>query len=163
MFIAFFGIFVYGLLAALPGSVLPTLERNRYLPNDSAVDTFLLINAIGAVLAYLVSGPIIDRLGKKFALLFGAALVIVSMGGFALALGLGANAIVASGHALVVDVAVTWRNAALNLLDICFGLGRVMGIGFAGLLVIPPAVGYVSSAVGGDAGNLRAGLVAIMS
>lgn len=142
MFIAFFGIFVYGLLAALPGSVLPTLERNRYLPNDSAVATFLLINAIGAVLAYLVSGPIIDRLGKKFALLFGAALVVASMGGFALtvtrvhaaaalplifacslALGLGANAIVASGHALVVDVASNWRNAALNLLDICFGLG----------------------------------------
>jgi fucose permease len=142
MFIAFFGIFVYGLLAALPGSVLPTLERNRYLPNDSAVATFLLINAIGAVLAYLVSGPIIDRLGKKFALLLGAALVIASMGGFALtvtrvqaaaalplifacslALGLGANAIVASRHALVVDVAANWRNAALNLLDICFGLG----------------------------------------
>lgn len=37
MFIAFFGIFVYGLLAAVPGSVLPTLERNQYLPNDSAV------------------------------------------------------------------------------------------------------------------------------
>jgi fucose permease len=142
MFVAFFGIFVYGLLAALPGSVLPTLERNQFLPNDSAVGTFLLINAIGAVLAYLVSGPIIDRLGKKFALLFGAALVIASMLGFALtvtriqaaaalslifacslALGMGANAIVASGHALVVDVAPAWRNAALNLLDICFGLG----------------------------------------
>lgn len=142
MFIAFFGIFVYGLLAALPGSVLPTLERNQYLPSDSAVGTFLLINAIGAVLAYLVSGPIIDRLGKKFALLFGTLLVIASMGGFALtvtrvqaaaalplifacslALGMGANAIVASGHALVVDVAPASRNAALNLLDICFGLG----------------------------------------
>jgi fucose permease len=142
MIIAFFGIFVYGLLAALPGSVLPTLERNQYLPNDSAVGTFLLINAIGAVLAYLVSGPIIDRFGKKSALLFGAALVIASMAGFALtvtnvraaaalllifscsmALGLGANAIVAAGHALVVDVASAWRNAALNLLDICFGLG----------------------------------------
>jgi MFS family permease len=84
MVIAFFGVFVYGLLAALPGSVLPTLERNQYLPNDSAVATFLLINAIGAVLAYLVSGPIIDRFGKKLALLFGAALVIASMAGFAL-------------------------------------------------------------------------------
>jgi fucose permease len=142
LFIAFFGIFVYGLLAALPGSVLPTLERNQYLPNDSAVGTFLLINAIGAVLAYLVSGPIIDRLGKKFALLFGSLIVIAAMAGFALtvtnvqaaaalplifacslALGMGANAIVASGHALVVDVAPSWRNAALNLLDICFGLG----------------------------------------
>ena len=142
MLIAFFGIFVYGLLAALPGSVLPTLERNQYLPNDSAVATFLLINAVGAVLAYLVGGPIIDRIGKKFALAFGAALVIVSLAGFALivtrmsaaaallfifacslVLGLGANAIVAAGHALVADVAAHWRNAALNLLDICFGLG----------------------------------------
>jgi fucose permease len=142
MIIAFFGIFVYGLLAALPGSVLPTLERYQYLPNDSAAGTFLLINAIGAVLAYLVSGPIIDRIGKKFALLFGSTLVIASMVSFALivtkvhaaealllifacslALGLGANAIVAAGHALVADVAASWRNAALNLLDICFGLG----------------------------------------
>ena len=142
MFIAFLGIFVYGLLAALPGSVLPTLERNQYLPNDSAVGTFLLINAVGAVLAYVVSGPIIDRIGKKFALLFGTALVIASMAGFyltvtkvhaaaalllifgcSLILGLGANAIVAAGHALVADVASNWRNAALNLLDICFGLG----------------------------------------
>src|SRR5687768_10578401 len=142
MFIAFFGIFVYGLLAALPGSVLPTLERNQYLPNDSTVGTFLLINAIGAVLAYMVSGPIIDRRGSKLALLLGSVLVIASMAGFALtvtyiqataalplifacslALGMGANAIVASGHALVVAVAPAWRNAALNLLDICFGLG----------------------------------------
>jgi fucose permease len=142
MFIAFLGIFVYGLLAALPGSVLPTLERNQYLPNDSAVGTFLLINAVGAVLAYVVSGPIIDRIGKKFALFFGTALVIASMAGFyltvtkvhaasalllifgcSLMLGLGANAIVAAGHALVADVASNWRNAALNLLDICFGLG----------------------------------------
>ena len=142
MIIAFAGIFLYGLLAALPGSVLPTLERNQYLPNDSTVGTFLLINAIGAVLAYAISGPIIDRIGKKFALFLGSALVALSMVGFALTvtrvqaasalllifgcslvLGLGANAIVAAGHALVADVASAWRNSALNLLDICFGLG----------------------------------------
>src|SRR5919202_2823307 len=142
MLVAFIGIFVYGLLSALPGSVLPTLERSRYLPDDGAVGTFLLINAAGAVLAYLVSGPVIDRVGKKFALACGAALVVLSMAGFALTvarvspgaalfsifgcslvLGFGANAIVAAGHALVADVAALWRNAALNLLDICFGLG----------------------------------------
>jgi len=142
MLIAFAGIFLYGLLAALPGSVLPSLERSQFLPNDSAIGTFLLINAVGAVLAYLVSGPLIDRIGKKFALSFGTLLVIVSMVAFALTvtrvhpaaalvyiftasliLGLGANAIVAAGHALVADVAASWRNSALNLLDICFGLG----------------------------------------
>lgn len=142
MLIAFFGIFVYGLLAALPGSVLPTLERNQFLPSDSHVGTFLLINAVGAVLAYLISGPIIDRVGNKFALTLGSGFVILSMLGFilvvtrtvatsslgfifacSLLLGLGANAIVASGHSVVADVAGTWRNSALNLLDICFGLG----------------------------------------
>lgn len=142
MVIAFLGIFVYGLLAALPGSVLPTLERNQFLPSDSAVGTFLLINAVGAVLAYAVSGPIIDRIGTKVALLAGSVAVIGSMIGFALiitrvqatsaliliflcslVLGFGANAIVASGHALVAEVADTRRNSVLNLLDICFGLG----------------------------------------
>ncbi len=142
MIIAFLGIFVYGLLAALPGSVLPTLERNQFLPSDSAVATFLLINAVGAVLAYAVSGPIIDRIGTKVALLVGSVCVIGSMIGFALivtrvqatsalilifgcslVLGFGANAIGAAGHALVAEVADTRRNSVLNLLDICFGLG----------------------------------------
>ena len=34
MFVAFFGIFVYGLLAALPMYVLPTLERAGFLPSN---------------------------------------------------------------------------------------------------------------------------------
>jgi fucose permease len=38
----------------------------------------------------------------------------------------------------------------------------VMGVGFAGLLVIPPAVGYISSAVRGSEGNVRTGLSAVM-
>ena len=41
-------------------------------------------------------------------------------------------------------------------------MSLVMGVGFAGLLVIPPAVGYVSSAVGGSAGNVRAGLTSVI-
>lgn len=142
MFIAFFGIFIYGLLTALPGTVLPDLERHRFLPNDATAGTFLLINAIGAVVSYMVSGPITDRIGKKFTLWAGAAIAGISMAGFAivvtyvaapsalvlvfacsLLLGFGANAIVSAGHALVGDIAHSQRNAALNLLDICFGLG----------------------------------------
>ena len=142
LLIAFLGIFLYGLLAALPGSVLPTLERNQYLPTDNQVGTFLLINAVGAVLAYLISGPLIDKFGKKTTLITGTLLVIGAMVGLALIvtqvsaaaalllifgcslmLGLGANAIVSGGHALVADVAASWRNAALNVLDVFFGLG----------------------------------------
>jgi fucose permease len=142
MFVGFLGIFVYGLLAALPGSVLPTLERAQYLPNDKSIGNFLFINAVGAVIAYMVSGPVTDRIGKKFTLSAGVLLVIAAMVGFALTvtqvsagaalplifacslvLGFGANAIVSAGHALVADVASRWRNAALNVLDIFFGLG----------------------------------------
>jgi MFS family permease len=42
-------------------------------------------------------------------------------------------------------------------------MSLVMGVGFAGLLVIPPAVGYVSSAMGGGAGDVRTGLIAVMA
>src|SRR5258708_36927289 len=83
MALAFLGIFVYGLLTALPGTVLPTLERNRFLPNDAVAGTFLLINAVGAVVAYIVSGPLTDRLGKKFTLSAGGALSFPQDGGFA--------------------------------------------------------------------------------
>ncbi len=142
MAVAFLGIFVYGLLTALPGTVLPDLERNKFLANDAVAGNFLFINAIGAVIAYLVSGPLTDKLGKKFTLSIGALLVIASMIAFALVvttvappsasflificglvLGLGANAIVSAGHALVGDVATSWRDSALNLLDVFFGLG----------------------------------------
>jgi len=41
-------------------------------------------------------------------------------------------------------------------------MSLVMGVGFAGLLVIPPAVGYISSAVGGAEGNVRTGLLAVI-
>jgi fucose permease len=41
-------------------------------------------------------------------------------------------------------------------------MSLVMGIGFAGLLLIPPAVGYLSAAVGGEAGNVRAGMMAVL-
>ena len=42
-------------------------------------------------------------------------------------------------------------------------MSLVMGIGFAGLLVIPPAVGYLSSATGGATGDVRTGLVAVIA
>ena len=42
-------------------------------------------------------------------------------------------------------------------------MSLVMGVGFAGLLLIPPAVGYLSAAVGGVAGNVRAGLVVVLA
>ena len=66
--LAFFGIFVYGLISTLPGSVLPTLERGGYLPDDSAVATFLLINAVGAVVSDIASAPVPGMAGTAISL-----------------------------------------------------------------------------------------------
>src|SRR5438552_9734808 len=74
MAIAFFGTFVYGLLTALPGTALPELEQNKFLANDDVAASFLFINSLGAALAYRVSGPLTDRLGKQFTLSFGSIL-----------------------------------------------------------------------------------------
>jgi MFS family permease len=38
----------------------------------------------------------------------------------------------------------------------------VMGIGFFGLLVIPPAVGYISSASNSEKGDIRSGLFVVV-
>jgi MFS family permease len=42
-------------------------------------------------------------------------------------------------------------------------MSLAMGVGFAGLLAIPPAVGYVSAWIGGERGNVRAGLIVVLS
>jgi hypothetical protein len=42
-------------------------------------------------------------------------------------------------------------------------MSLVMGVGFAGLLLIPPAVGYISTAAGGEVGDVRTGLIAVMA
>ncbi len=42
-------------------------------------------------------------------------------------------------------------------------MSLVMGVGFTGLLLIPPAVGYISTAVGGEVGDVRTGLLAVMA
>ena len=39
----------------------------------------------------------------------------------------------------------------------------VMGMGFAGLLVLPSAVGYISEASGGQKGDIRTGLLAVLA
>jgi fucose permease len=61
-----------------------------------------------------------------FALIVGnvsAAAALALIFACSLVLGLGANAIVSAGHALVGDIAANKVNSALNLLDVCFGLG----------------------------------------
>jgi fucose permease len=127
-------IFVWGSIATLLGSILPSLSTRADLTITQAGHVFLG-NGLGLVVASLVAGPLIDVWGKKNVLLGGAGLVAGSLLLFDLArtapavmvfaftLGAGGSALVTGANAAVSDLFTEKREAALNLLNFFFGVG----------------------------------------
>ncbi len=135
---AFGGIFLFGIVVALLGAVLPLVTGPLGLGLDGVGNLFVALN--GAILAgSFVFGLLVDRFGYRGALtggpiLIGIALVLVSRAGtpWSLAaavalLGLGGSALNSSTNALVADLHPEPRAkaAALNRLGAFFGLGAL--------------------------------------
>ena len=130
---AILAIFVYGLIAAMLGTLLPELSRKYGLTPDQN-GGIALAQAIGLIIASLAVGPLIDNKGKKTGLLLGLGLIAASLfvvpnspaGGLKivfLALGVGGGIIVTAANALVSDISEERRATTLNLLNLFFGLG----------------------------------------
>jgi len=130
---AILAIFVYGLIAAMLGTLLPELSRKYGLTPDQN-GNIALAQAIGLIIASLAVGPLIDNKGKKTGLLLGLGLIAASLfivpsaPGAALlpvflALGVGGGIIVTAANALVSDISEERRATTLNLLNLFFGLG----------------------------------------
>ncbi len=127
-------IFVWGSIATLLGSILPSLSTRADLSVTQAGHIFLA-NGLGLVVASLIAGPLIDIWGKKGVLLGGAGLVAASLLLFdwavtpltvmalAFTLGAGGSALVTGANAVVSDLFTEKREAALNLLNFFFGVG----------------------------------------
>ncbi len=127
-------IFVWGSIATLLGSILPSLSARADLSIAQAGHVFLG-NGLGLAVASLIAGPLIDVWGKRSVLLGGAALVAGSLLSFNLAttpapvvilaftLGAGGSALVTGANAVVSDLFTEKREAALNLLNFFFGVG----------------------------------------
>ncbi len=127
---AILAILVYGMIAAMLGTIMPTFHLTMEQNGNVA-----LAQAIGLVIASLSTGPIIDNRGKKTALVTGLA--IISAGLYALpnavgynqimlclfALGFGGGVIVTAANALVSDINEERRASTLNFLNLFFGLG----------------------------------------
>ena len=133
---AILAIFVYGLIAAMLGTLLPELSRKYSLTPDQN-GNIALAQAIGLIIASLAVGPLTDSKGKKTGLLLGLGLIAVSLfivpnsSGAALAplfvvLGIGGGMIVTAANALVSDVTEERRATTLNLLNLFFGLGGLL-------------------------------------
>jgi MFS transporter, FHS family, glucose/mannose:H+ symporter len=140
-------IFVYGMTAAMLGTILPDLSARFHLtPKQNGIIAFC--QALGLVLASIAVGPLIDYEGKKAGLVLGLALSALAVtllprsSGFRstashlFLLGTGGGIIVTAANALGSDVDPTRRGTVLNLLNIFFGLG-----GFATPFVLANLLG----------------------
>ncbi|MCC7496469.1 MAG: MFS transporter [Bryobacterales bacterium] len=131
---AILAIFVYGVIAAMLGTILPRLGEKFYL-TPAEMGNIALAQAIGLVIASVSVGPLIDNKGKKTGLLIGLALIAAALYAlpnasgydmlmaYLLLLGLGGGIIVTAANALVSDISEERRASTLNLLNVFFGLG----------------------------------------
>jgi fucose permease len=130
----FLGIFVWGSISGLLGALLPALRARAGLSLDQSGALFVALSA-GLVAASLTAGVLLDRHGRKRVLVGAVALVVASLVLFEVAvafpallllaflMGAGGGAVVTGTHALVADLHARHRAAALNLLDVFFGVG----------------------------------------
>lgn len=127
-------IFIYGMTAAMLGTILPDLSsRFQLTPRQNGAIAFA--QALGLMIASLAVGPLLDDFGKKIGLILGLALIAIALlalprsTGFRsivvllFLLGMGGGIVVTGANALTSDVGEAHRAAALNLVNLFFGLG----------------------------------------
>jgi len=134
IFAAILAIFVYGMIAAMLGTILPELsERFHLTPAQNGATAFA--QAMGLMIASLGVGPLLDTQGDKAGLILG--LILIGAALFALPrssgfrsilvllflLGLGGGVVITSANALVSSISSSHRAIALNLVNLFFGLG----------------------------------------
>lgn len=168
---AWAGMFVFGIVMAILGAILPSLFERIGFGAGAAGNLFLTMN-FAMLIATLFFGPVVDRFGFKAVLavsvlLVAAAFLVLSRAstyglvlGAAVVLGLGGGALNGGTNALTSDLHEgEERAAALNVLGIFFGFGalfvpfligamrEVLGIGrilaLATFLSLVPFVIYV--------------------
>ena len=134
IFAAIVAIFVYGMISAMLGTILPNLsERFHLTPTQNG--TIAFVQALGLIIASVGVGPLLDGEGYKIGLLLGLALIAIALyvlprsPGFRsilvlmFLLGVGGGIVVTGANALTSGVSEALRATALNLVNLFFGLG----------------------------------------
>ncbi len=134
IFAAILAIFVYGMIAAMLGTILPDLsDRFHLTPTQNG--TIAFAQALGLMIASLGVGPLLDTEGDKAGLILGLAFIVVALfwlprsKGYGIIvfllflLGVGGGIVVTGANALVSGVSEAHRATALNLVNLFFGLG----------------------------------------
>jgi len=134
IFAAILAIFVYGMIAAMLGTILPDLsDRFHLTPTQNG--TIAFVQALGLIIASLGVGPLLDTEGDKVGLILGLACIAFALfflpraGSFRhillllFLLGMGGGIVVTGANALVNGVSGSQSAIALNLVNLFFGLG----------------------------------------
>ncbi len=127
------GVFTYGCVAAMLGTIMPTFDLTK-----EQKGTIALMQAVGLMVASISVGPLVDKFGKKPALIVSMFLISLSL--FALpstggaygpvlgclfGLGFGGGILVTAANALASDINVAQRASTLNFLNLFFGVGTM--------------------------------------
>jgi fucose permease len=133
---AIVAIFIYGMIAAMLGTILPELsDRFQLTPSQNGAIAFS--QALGLIIASLCAGPLLDNEGKKLGIVLGLGLIAIvlfllprapgyrSLLWLLFLLGAGGGIMVTGANALASDVGEAHRATALNLANLFFGLGAL--------------------------------------
>jgi fucose permease len=131
---AVLAIFVYGMISAMLGTILPDLStRFDLTPRQNG--TIATMQAVGLMIASLGVGPLLDDFGQKIGIILGLAIIAIVLvalprsTGFRsvvfllFLLGMGGGIVVTGANSLISGVGEGHRAVALTLLNIFFGLG----------------------------------------
>jgi len=136
---AVLAIFVYGIIAAMLGTILPDIsQRFNLTPKQNG--NIAMAQAIGLMVGGFFVGPLMDTEGKKVGLLLGLGLIVIALFGlraatgyasvaaFMLLLGLGGGAIVTGANTLppYIKLGDLTTPGVFNLLNLFFGLGGLV-------------------------------------
>jgi len=133
---AWAGMFVFGIVMAVLGAILPELFRKVGFSKGEAANLFLVMNFAMLVMSFLF-GPFVDRFGFKKLLVISSLLVSLSILSLALAgsygflvaavavLGFAGGGLNGGTNTLTSDVNPERRGAALNVLGVFFGFGAL--------------------------------------
>jgi fucose permease len=130
---AILAIFVYGMIAAMLGTILPDFSQ-RFTLSPKQNGNIALAQAVGLIAASIFAGPLIDSQGTKAGLMLGLGLAAVallllpkstghgSIVFYLLLLGLGGGCIVTGAFALAGSLGGNTART-FNLVNLFFGLG----------------------------------------
>jgi len=136
---AILAIFVYGIIAAMLGTILPDLStRHSLTPKQNG--NIAMSQAIGLMVGSFFVGPLIDVQGMKTGLLLGLALIVVALlglrtaggygaiAGMMFTLGVGGGIVVVGANNMPPHIPVGALSTAgvYNLLNLFFGLGGLV-------------------------------------